>query len=782
LKKGVISFLLLLAFSVAAGWVSFRPELRLLSDTEWDVTRLLPRWGARGWALLVGGFAATSLAGLSSLVGRLLPVGLSREGRVLVSFAAALAAFSSAAFGLAVNGILHGPLIALVLAGAFPEGWRVLRGWFKALPDLRRPGIGFLAIPFVLLWLPELLSPPIAWDAVLDHSRFARETARTHVLPPAWPDHTGDMPKLTDLVLAALVSMGGEPLARMGNVLAPVLSFLALASLARGAGDALRISTSILLSCGALLFLSTLGYVEGFLAAFSLASLACLVESLRGGKAANAWFSSSAFLLGCALGVKYTALFTAAGLLLVWLLPPRGSGRPRPSPASLLLFLLPALPWLLRNLLGHGNPFYPLGIGHFGSGTGGYSPALEERLLSDTGAPASWTLSGAAVAIGRAFFTPDNQLGAPITPLMVMALPWAAGAWRDGRFRSLALFASGSIAAWCLFATSLRHAAAPVLVLAALAGWAWSIAFREGGRPVRWAFATGWAVSLWMALAAQLRTDAPWPAALGLESRDSRLARHYHFDRDVFAAYRVIERDAGPGDLVLVHGAFQAYPLRATAFVDFKWKPLRLLQWAGEAGSAEELARQLRRRGLRYILYPREEARRMALVAPAAPAALASAEEVLFWRRHVEPLFAGDNTLVYRLRDRPGPAAAPVLEIPVTSPGERQLQEGLEKGDARALDEHKRRMDIQAKAGFEGSARDWYLRAVGEFTGGDCDRATQAVGRARALGLENARMAVMMAECLARQGRGQEARLEGLLAARRQGLLSEEIRNAMGDD
>lgn len=447
------------------------------------------------------------------------------------------------------------------------------------------------------------------------------------------------------------------------------------------------------------------------------------------------------------MGVKYTAFFIAVGLLLVWLLPGRGMRRPRPSFITLLLFLLPAFPWLFRNYLAHGNPFYPLLTVLFGSAPGGYTSGMEKQLWTDTGSPTSLTLPGMLNSFWNAFFTPNNQVGAVFTPLVLMALPWAAKTWRDPRGRALLLFATGSIAAWVFFATSFRHATGAALALAAFAGLAWSVALREGGRIARIAFAAGWAVSLWLAFASQLRTDAPYAAALGLESRDARMVRHYYFDRDAFVAYRAIEKDMKPGDRVLAFGVFQAYPLKAPVYVDFIWKKPNLLKWAGEAGTADALATRLLQEGVRYLLYQREEAVRMSARNPGfVLEGMKEAEYIRFFRHHMEPMRVMTNTTLYRLREKPSGRPGPLPELPGL------LEQALAsiRGSGRTEAAEKTEALLRR---FPALGRAWALKADLEFEKGHLREAMGAVEHARSSGLENTRLTFIMTECLARSGR-----------------------------
>lgn len=750
LKKTAISILLLGLVLYLGGPEGLRFDARLLKDTEWDFSGLARRGTLKFGALCVAVLVAVAWSGWARWLGRILLARLPASERTLPSFAATLVLFSGCCFGLAVNGVLMGPILALTMGVAVPEGVGAWREVWARRPRSSEPWMYLAGIPFFLLWAPEYLSPPLAWDAVLDHSRFAREVARTGWLPLRWTDHTGDLPKLTDILLAGLQSMGGEALARIGLVAALVLSVMALRTLLRPIPGAAPWAITAMIASGFFLFIHTFGYVEGFLAAFALSALACLAGMGKGGRADEVRFGSALFLAGCSLAVKYTGVLAIAGLAAVGgtLVRPRLSREA--IGAALLFFILPIAPWVFKNLLAHGNPVYPLLIGWFGSGSGGYDPGMERLLWADTGSPGSWNPIRLAQNLARALFTPHNQVGVPYSPLVWAAMPWALAAFRERTGRALAIFTFASLGAWLFFATSLRHAAAPGLALIAFAGIAWTRAFRLNPRGARWAFGLSWALAIWTAFVAQARTDAPWPAAFGAESRDARLARHYYFDRDAFAAYRAIERDLRPGDRVLAHGVFQAYPLRAPVLVDFKWKTPNLDRWSESENTAEGLERRMRREGVRYLLYQRWESRRMTLAAPRRVRGLDEKEKLDFWSRRLEPFFVGDNTLVFRLRERPASGSPPLIDIP----------------DDSAPD----------------SAFRQVRRAEEALRAGDVPRALAAARKARELGLENARIAVIMSECWARLGRTVEAREESMWAARLRAGMDRAIRDAMEED
>ncbi len=775
MRKTIFSLILLVAFSFSLGWDAFRPDFTLWKGTEWSLACAGPLWMGRFVAVLGLVAAFFGFSGWTFLLGRSLFSGLPEKERWFPSFVLSTAFFSLWTFGLAVNGILQGMSVLAFFAPAWIFAGRPFKGSNRRKVIWTTLEI-ILFLP-LLLWLAEILAPPVAWDAVLDHFRFAKEVVRLRQLPLQWPDHTGLMPKSADLMLAGFYSMGGEPLARMASSLAAVISAASLLFFLRAIPQAGRRALAVFFSCGFFLVVYTFGYVEGFLAGYELASLACLGEAMTAKKGARTWFATSAFFMGCALGVKYTALFAAVGLLAVWVFGRGKEGKPLYSSWALLGFLLPCLPWLLRNYLAQGNPCYPLLTGIFGTSPGGYTLGMEKMLLSDTGAPSGAPPLRILRVFWDNFFTLRNQTGAALTPMLFAALPWAGKAWKDARGRRLVLFAAGFFAAWFCGATSLRHATGGVLALAAFAGLAWNYALTGRDRYVRWAFFAAWAAAFGTAFMTQLKTDAPYAAALGLESRDVRLARHYYFDRDTFAAYRLLEKQSVPGDRTLAFGVFQAYPLNGAVIVDFIWKKPVFLQWAQEAGTAEGLAKRLKREGVKFFLYQREESVRMANRNPGFQLeGMAEQEYEKFWKNHMVLLRAFDNTSLYKfldgsfdrvqvLRDLPG-----LQEKPLAVVG-KALREGRrDLAVQEALDFNRRYPDL---------GRSWALRASLEAEAGDWVRAVASGKEAEKRNVADSDMLSLLARGYGRLGKEDEARNWNEAQIRHREELDLEIRNSL---
>ncbi|HVZ80982.1 MAG TPA: hypothetical protein VHE12_09345 [bacterium] len=577
--------------------------------------------------------------------------------------ALAIAFFSLWSWALAANEVLYGFLEALILVPAIPWGWLEARKWGPWVGKWSRfekIGLGALWI----IWGSEFLSPPLIWDAVLDHFRYARETVRLHQVLFHWTNHTGDMPKAAEMVLAGFWAIGGEGLSKMALIL-PLLMTLGIFSLwLRQEKKGFRASFWLLLSCPFLLALFAWGYVEGFLACYELLTLFILWRGLR-----SAWRPDLCLLMGFMLGfcfsIKLTAVLAVAGLLAPWIVGKGWKGfSARLGLWFIAGFLLPVIPWYLKNFLAFGNPFYPLATHWFGSG-GGYNSEMESALLSDTGMPQHWGWTMVPKTFWDCFFTMKNGINAAWTPLFWLGFPWIWQALRSRLGAFLAVFSAAFLAVWSCVDQSLRHTSGAGLALLLLIGLVWEGVHSQKGNVGKAIFALGVVLSLWLTMSAQFNGTAPYASALGLEDPLLRLKRHYSFSTGVYDAYRGIERHSGPRDRILAFAVFQTYPFDRIAYVDFKWKRPIFLQWAKESGTAESLAKRLKEEGVDYFLYQPEEAAAMAHVERDFDLQGMSGKEYLhFWRDFMEPVGVYPDCYVFR----PSTGKGWPKEIPV--PGE----------------------------------------------------------------------------------------------------------------
>jgi hypothetical protein len=651
LKKTLASLLILALFIWGVGESAFFPSLRLLQDTQWDrslffstITRkvisflwIIPvGFGFLGWARW---FRAAFF------------LKVEKDEAHLLGFSLALAFFSLYVFGLAINEILYWPLTALFFIPALLEGWKGRKDFSLSIPVSMLGAWNLLLIPAWTLWIFEYLSPPLVWDAILDHYRYAREVSRLHQILFHWTNHTGDMPKAAELVFAGFWNLGGESLSKLSSVLPAILTSWLLILVAKEGKGTGRLIALIFWTCPFFLALYSWGYVEGFLVFFEVLALFCFWKALDK-QSTRVWFPLMAFFLGTAFVIKYTAILAIGAIGFIWVYERCVRKNPlRLNPAFFLAFVMPLFPWLLKNWLAFGNPFYPLATSVFGS-TGGYSPEMEKSLLVDTGLPMSF--GGLFITLWDSFFTTSNAVNACWTPLVAMGLPWA---WsvvktRFGFFllSFLVLYFTG----WAFISSSFRHASGGALVLVLIAAVVWEDAFKEKKSGAKALFGVGATLSLWLCLSAQLMTTAPYASALGLEDPLLRLKRNYSYDLDIYTAYKGIEDHSDPKDKILAFAVFQTYPLQRIAFVDFKWKRPVFLQWASRCKTAEELAVVLKKEGVRYFLYQRCEAGAMSREEKDFNLeGMPVSEYVKFWRYFMDPIGIYENSFVYSARFEP---------------------------------------------------------------------------------------------------------------------------------
>jgi len=627
-------------------WLSFEPLL----DTQWDLSYLSPTWGQRFMSLLWLIPVGLGFLGWSRLLKGVFFPTLKNSSARFLGLSLTLSLFSLYVLFLGVNGLIYWPLTALFFVPAFVEGWKEWRLLaFREWVANRKNWI-WLGVAPVLIWSFEYLSPPLVWDAVLDHFRYAREVSRLHQIPYHWVNHTGDMPKAAELILAGFWNLGGEPLSKLSLVLPALLTGWLLLNFKEEKENGGVTASWIFWTCPYFLALYAFGYVEGFLAFFEFAALFCIWKGLEEPKKAF-WLPLAALFLGTALVVKYTAVL-AIGAVLVLLVYERVVHKKKLEikPIFLLAFVLPFFPWFLKNWLAFGNPVYPLATALFGSHIG-YNPEMEKGLLLDTGVPWEMGWSSRLQNLWNSFFTADNQVGAAWTPLVVMSLPWFFGLVKDKLGQFLLVFSGLFVGSWFLVSSSVRHVSGAVVVLALLSAMAWQLAFKEKrgwGRPL---FVTGLLISVWLSFSTQLGTTAPYASALGLEDPLLRLKRHYSLSTETYEAYRFIESHSDPADKVMAFAVWQTYPLQRMAFVDFKWKRPILLEWATHCHTAEQLAQKFHEEGVAYFLFQRWETDAMSKVERDFKLeGMPLPEYKRFWGTFLEPVLRGENVTVYRVR------------------------------------------------------------------------------------------------------------------------------------
>ena len=229
LKKTLAASLILALFIYGVGFYgsdphALLPSLRLLRDTQWNFSLFGAQGAEKLLALFILILVGVGFIGWMVFLKAVLFPRIEDGIAELLGLALGLTFFSLYVFGLSINEILYGPLVFLFFIPTLRKGWLECRKISFPWKKLRKDKWRFFLVLPLLLWMAEYFSAPLVWDAVLDHFRYAREVSRLHQLLFHWTNHTGDMPKAAELVLAGFWAMGGESLSKLSAVIPAILT------------------------------------------------------------------------------------------------------------------------------------------------------------------------------------------------------------------------------------------------------------------------------------------------------------------------------------------------------------------------------------------------------------------------------------------------------------------------------------------------------------------------------------------------------------------------------
>lgn len=388
------------------------------------------------WHLAVAVGLAVTAGGLGTLI---LP-GARLHPMACLALQAALG-FGLLGLGVLAVGSLIGlpawlPWAALVFLvallrrsiGVWLRQWGALRAFWRESGPLGRTIAGLLVIIFVVT-LGVALAPPLHFDSLVYHLAMPAaylRAGRIGDLP--WIVMSG-MPQTAELLYTWAMALGGAPAAVTLGWMFGVLAVVGLMGSLRQAFDtrAAWVGSAALLAGFTPAWLLAGGYVDWLVFLLAVGVIAWLAEFARQGERRSIWLAG--LFTGLAVGSKYTSgvLALAALITLTWLVWRR---RVRWLPVIVpygLAALAAALPWLLKNLLITGNPFYPFFF------SGGAMSAVRLQVYQHLPPWGNWMelvfLPLRATYLG--FEAGDGYMFAPGALLLGLgALAWLA---RDGR-------------------------------------------------------------------------------------------------------------------------------------------------------------------------------------------------------------------------------------------------------------------------------------------------------------------------------------------------------------
>ena len=538
---------------------------------------------------------------------------------------------------------LAGGLYPLALAGLLAMG---AAAWSVTIAAPQRPGTSapqaadqsaWRMVPIMSVVCTVgligfgLLMPEFFHDALIYHLELPRYYLRHHAITFLPWNYNSALPANVELLYLIALAFADERATKLIHAalgLLCVITLWRLGSLIDNRAQTGGLAGALFLTTPATALLATVSGNDLGVTFFELLSL---LAWLRWQSVMNRrWLIVSALLMGLALGTKYSAAFFLTGFTIAWVMlvwrppaPVDRVGMLRLAGVWLLIALVVASPWYLKNLALTGDPFHPIFAASLSQplmdeagarllrrdlGTGGIAPSLwpdyfPRLVMQDLG----W-LTAAAATVGMALTT------------------------RLPSIRPLLPFTLGSLLAWWIASPVPRYLVPGVALLALIAAAA-LLALASLHRALRiltWTVITAALVSQLGMAAALLRDNyiAPFTSQTGLTAvpgldqpgplppwlliRDGPERRRWlAWSVPPFAIIDEANRTLPPSATVLFVGEYRGYYLDRDRIIGSKYNASPLIRWARSASTADELLVRLRKEGITHLIYNQLEARRL---------------------------------------------------------------------------------------------------------------------------------------------------------------------------
>jgi hypothetical protein len=321
--------------------------------------------------------------------------------------------------------------------------------FFTSVFDGSRVGFFLWLAVFVLIIVEVLLGlvPPTARDELTHHLLVPKLYAGAGRIFEISFDYPSYYPMLLEMLFTPWVKWGWDFAPKLIHGLFGFLAGLLLyCYLGRRLSPLYGLLGFFLfVSTPAILRLANWGYVDLGVVFYTTASLLCIlrgVESREAGKSEPRWLVLAGLLGGFGAATKPNGLLVLLLLFfaLAWALGRAKTGVRRAA-VQLAVFgclaILPLAPWLARNFVWKGNPFFPLFSSFFdriasGGIVGGGGAALgifdKRHLLYGESA---WEIAALPL---RLFFSGEDDrpqyFDGVLNPMLILFLPWAfKGKW-----------------------------------------------------------------------------------------------------------------------------------------------------------------------------------------------------------------------------------------------------------------------------------------------------------------------------------------------------------------
>jgi len=520
-------------------------------------------------------------------------------------------------FGL--SGYVHSLLLNLSVGIALAISSLFFLCHFLTVPrQTNRFGraIWFAIVAIIVAEALLSLVPPTARDELTHHLAIPRLYARAGRIIEVPIAPYSYYPMLLDMLYMPWVHWGYDSIPKLVHALFGYLTGLSLYAYLSRRMNAVYglLGFFFFISTPAVLRLSHWAYIDLGITFYSTTALLCLLR-WREERDALGWLALAALSLGFALATKPNGL--VAGLILALLFalilvkPPRksfgGIG------CELFLFgaltLLPFAPWLIKNWLQTGNPFFPLLAGYFpGSGGAGGEVAISfgslaiftkrELLYGESW----WQIAALPL---RVFFSgqDDNPqlFDGVLTPILILLLPWTfQGKWAEEK-RLLISFAL-LFFAYALFLVDLRIRyillIVPALVILLVYG-IFNVYLRTKRPGYLFAGLLLFAALHGFYLRGYVQEIRPMDYLAGRESREAYLTRML----PEYPVFHYINRELPPGaKIYLLFIGRRGYYCEQDYFHDGGELPGLLLSAIQSAREPAQIARTLQSKSITHLM------------------------------------------------------------------------------------------------------------------------------------------------------------------------------------
>lgn len=228
----------------------------------------------------------------------------------------------------------------------------------------------YLLLAQFIINLIGALGPELSFDALWYHLTLPKIFLQEHKIfyVPGGLLYYSAMPKLTEMLYAAALSVQGEILAKIIHLIFGLLTVICLYlySIKRFGKKIALIASVIFYSNLVVGWQSTTAYIDLSRTFYEFLAFLAFVKFAKNKR--RAWLIASAFMLGFAISTKILAAGSIILFLVLIFLLEKNKKEVLNIFKNILLFLIfcivPVVPWLLFSYFQTGNPLYPLFSGY----------------------------------------------------------------------------------------------------------------------------------------------------------------------------------------------------------------------------------------------------------------------------------------------------------------------------------------------------------------------------------------------------------------------------------